>query len=628
MGVDTTSPLKALRPGYARSAKNCYPGLFGGVLKRGGAASQLGSAWTGRSITAGIEFLGASGSKKVVLFGATASATSGKLAYDNSGTMSDIKTSLSESARPSLVQHGNLLFFYNGSDTPFLYDGSGTRQVGITAPTNAPTIATATGGSLTASQTYIWAYTYYNSVTGAESSPSPLSATTSMGTDTKATLTVTAGSSTTADTIRVWRTVASGNILFLDTTDAISATSIVSTKADSALSSTQLELDNTRITTWDSAPEFPLVAQQRVFLKTDRNKVRWSKISQSGPMPESFEAIAEADTTGTYGSADDIVGLAKAGDIPIVLKEQSIGMLEAIGVGQFLQVNDPVTYQYKEIADSVGAVSHWAAVDVFGECIFLARDNIYGTRGQLGDLRPVANSISATIRTLGFSPTQVKRISAINDTNLKQVLFSVFTSTSATEPTFILVGDYQLYPEFRWTFYTQGTDAATHPGWIVGCFFSTTNASSGVKQVMYGNSSLNGQYYLTHSGTADPGTLGIYFELITRPYSMGRSVNTKLFKEGIIYVQGDGSDFSLSVSAIYDLSGEEADETTISLSSGGAVWDTAVWDVSVFASNASPPREYHTHRKASHQQLVFRQSSASAPMTLFNWGTTGSIFRV
>ncbi len=626
MGLDTTSPLRAMKPGYVRSAMNCYPGLFGGVIKRGGATSVLSAAWAGLSVTQGIEFLGAAGSRRVVLFGTDGGATGGKCGFNNAGTMSEFATGLSGTARPSFAQFGDLLFFYNGADSPFVYDGAGTRQVGITAPISAPTIVMSGGTGLINNSSYQWAYTYYNSVTGAESSPSPFSASTNTGSDEVATLAVAPGDSDTADTIRVYRTYANGNQMFLEGTAAIGATSFVSDATDAELTD-PLELDNSRIEDFTATPNYPLVARQRVFLKSGRNELRYSKYGLNGPMPESFEVKAYIPTVGSFGSADDVIGISKAGDTPIVLKEQTIGSLIEVGnPNNFLGV-DNVQFFFQEISASVGAVSHQAAQDVLGECIFLSRNNIYGTRGAPGDLRPVANSIQSTIKALSFLPAQITKISSINDKKLQQVLFAVFTSTSETIPAYILVGDYQLYPEFRWTVYCQGEDATTHPAWKVGCFFTATNSTDGTQEVMFGNAVSNGQYYQAHSGADDPDDKGIYFEIITRPYAMKAPANVKLFKDAQIEVQGDGSAYNFVVSSIYDLSGEEEGSFTISLSSGGAIWDTDLWDVASWATNASPPREYPSHRKAKYQQLVFRQTSANAPITLFNWLSTASLFR-
>lgn len=626
LGMDTTSSLQAMQPGYVRSALNCRPNLSGGYVKRGGYAAQLDTPWSTRSITAGIEYKGSGGTRLKLLFGTDGTGTGGRLGYISAGAVTEILTGLSGSARPSLIQYDDQLFFFNGSDAPVVYDGTSTKQMGITPPASAPTSSIAAGGSPgLGAGSYIWAITYYNSVTGAESSPSPL-VTGTAAAGNKNTLSFSAGSASTADTIRIYRTYANGQQLYLEGTAAISATSYVSQLADASLTTPQLELDNTRLTTWSGTPKYPAVADRRIFIRTGKNEIRWSKVGQSGAMPESFPVTNVADCAGTYGGGDDVIGISKAGSVPIVLKERSIGKLELVGFPDSSVAAETSFYLYKELTDAVGALSHWAAVEVLGECIFLTKDNIFGTRGEAGDLRALAPTLQTTIRGLGFASSQIQRVSAINDPTLQQVRFQVFLNSNASTPAYTLVGDYRDYPKFKWTIDAPGTNTGTHPGIVAGCYFSALDATTGVSAIFFGGVS-NGQVYQLHSGTTDAGS-AIYFEIIDRPRGCQNPMADKLWKTGGFYAEGDGTAYNLTISAIYDLSGEEEGVRITSLATGGSLWDNSDWDTATFASTLAPLRKYQPHRKAKFQQLVFRQTSASAPLTLQSWFTAGSLFRV
>lgn len=247
LGADETSNEASIPAGYVRSAWNANLGLSGGYEKRDGHSDQLGTAWGSRSITAGIEYRTPAITARKVLFGTDGTSNGGRIGWDDGGVMTDILTGLAGTVRPSFVQLNRLLLFVNGTDAPVIYDGSATRQMGITAPTNAPVLAAGTAGSL-ANGSYGVAYTYYNSQTGAESSPSPLATITLAGADDSIDWTVDAGDSDTADTIRFYRTTANGNELFLEDTETIAATSHSSTIEDAGLSSIGLEYDNSRIT--------------------------------------------------------------------------------------------------------------------------------------------------------------------------------------------------------------------------------------------------------------------------------------------------------------------------------------------------------------------------------------------
>ena len=52
-----------------------------------------------------------------------------------------------------------------------------------------------------------------------------------------------------------------------------------------------LDPDNSQLSAFDATPEFSTICQNRIFVKTAENQVRFSKIGQEGPLPESFEAI-------------------------------------------------------------------------------------------------------------------------------------------------------------------------------------------------------------------------------------------------------------------------------------------------------------------------------------------------
>jgi len=114
------------------------------------------------------------------------------------------------------------LVYFNGTDRPVLYDGTDARQMGIDAPTTAPTVALGGAGSLTGTVSY--AYTYYDSTTGVESDPSPISA---QITPSSQIVDVT-GLPTTharADQKRIYRTDPGGGTHYLLTTIAIATSS-------------------------------------------------------------------------------------------------------------------------------------------------------------------------------------------------------------------------------------------------------------------------------------------------------------------------------------------------------------------------------------------------------------------
>lgn len=635
--MDTTSPIAALiaKTGWVVDARNCVLGLEGGYVKRDGYASQI-TAWSTRKITGGIEYKDISGSKKTIIYGTDGSASGGIIGWNNAGTATSLVSSLSGTTRPSFIQFRDLLMFFNGADTPQVYDGTAFRQVGITPPSIAPTISSqTTGGSLTLLGTYLWFYTYYNSITGAESSPSAASPSTTLtGANCKVVLGLTAGSATTADKIRIYRTVANGAQAFLEDTVGVSVTSYNSITADAGLG-IAMEIDNTRITTFSTTAKYPQVADNRVFLVTGTNEVRWSKIGQSGAMPESFQVSGRVDTMGSYGSNDPVVGLGKAygsfgfsspTQMPIVLKQSSMGRLERINAPDPTNPSDGVFYLYYEISDKVGAVSHFAGCAVNNEWVFLGRDNVYATDGY--KVRSVADPIQATIKSLGFASTQTNFVSAINDTKNMRVLISVFGSATASSPSYIICGDYRKYPDFRWTWHTPGTNTTTHPGINAASLFHVQNPVDGSLDVYFGNSAANGKLYLLGNGATDDDGKGIYWKIIDRPRAMQKPLNDKLFHDVRISVLGSGATYNLTCTAIFDLSNTEEISTPFSLEVTGSRYGSALYGTGTYALPAVFNPKYNLHRYARYMQPVFYQTDANAPVTLYNWGVTASISKV
>lgn len=625
-GVDTTTPLMNLRPGFARVANNCDLGLVSGWIKRKGYSKINGSnAWSTRIINAGTEFRTPAGVLRTVVFGKTSGGTSGNLGYVAAGDdeVTAISSGYADTVRPAFAQFRGRLFMYNGSDNGVLYDGTTTRQIGITAPTNAPIAVVGGGGSLSAGN-YLYVYTYYNSTTKAESSPSPVSSTFNVAANDSLDFTLTAGSSTTADLIRIYRTVANGNQFFLEGTNAISDTSYSSTAADDELGR-PLEEDNSRLADVTSDKgKYPVVAQSRVFLVTGRNEVRYSALGYDGPMPESFRVGAVVDTTGTYGDGDDIVGLGNIGDLVVVLKRRSHGILQPIDVPLQNSEVDTQFYRYVETSDSVGAVSHWAGAQVQGEYVFAGRDMIWATNGQ--QVRPIALPIQATLRSLGWASSQVANVSCGVDPKYSRIYIQAFADSDDTVPKYTLVGDYQQYPNFRWTLYTPGSNETTHPGVRAACFINVTNSADGSADVWFGNAAGNGFLYKMNDGDNDA-SLGIAYKLTTRPLDLGQPNHLKLYKTFRAEIKGNSGDYNITLSPSWDMSALQGTAVNVNLQSSGGLWDFAQWDVDYFSDDTSVQAKYTAHRKARFIQMTFTQDEADAPVTVFGWSPSGSLFQ-
>jgi len=614
-GLDTVSALTNMQPGYLRIAKNANITEIGAIEKRKGYASVLSVLWGAFAITAGVEYVVSTSITRRVVFGQNAS---GQLGYINAGAITNIVTGLSTN-RPSLFQFGSLLFFYNGVAC-FLYDGTTTRQIGITAPVAAPTFNANIVGNLVAAANYLYAYTYYNSVTGAESSPSPISVPIVAPPGQGIRINITAGVPTTADTIRVYRTVANGGILFLDGTAAIAATAYDSVVADASLS-TEMELDNSRITAWGE-PRYGTVSQSRVFLtgfSDVTSRVRFSKIGQEGPMPESFQAVSFVDCDNIGGLRDPNIGIGQANDVPIILKNYSVGRLDALGSLNDEPVVDNVVFEYKELSRAVTCVSHWAQCNVYNNMLWLGLDNIYMTDGK--EVIPIANSITDQIRNCVNSESL--KFHGYNDSANKRVYFKVISQdpTGLNEEV-IFVGSYRRFPEFAWTTYNQGENPITHPGIPSGCFFEINDGTS--LQTYCGTSALTGDVFVINTGDNDNGN-PIYFQVRDYPTSFNMSEQNKLFRKDYIRAKGSSSyptTYNLQCYSLYDLQDYLEDPLALQINGSQYQWDVSLWDVALWSAEGVRFLEYSMHRKAFYKQIQMQNTNSDEPITIYGYVKT------
>jgi len=676
-GLDTASPINLMAAGFVREAKNVNLGVTGGYIKRDGYVNQftVGNALTGYSIRQGIEYKTSGGTTEILLH-ATDNTTAAQFGKIVTGVFTPLKNpsnvdlALDPFTRPSFAQLQDSLYFLDGSgdpETPFVYESNGvyTRSMGTEAPgehsgqSPVSGAAVGSGGNLNAGD-YIFAVTYVFILDNriiVESSPSNFVEATVVANDS---VTLTIPSHPAVENalsayahlqvgVRIWRTVVNGNILFLENPGFVIAGSAgnptftyTSTAADDALLSEQMPFDNTLLTAYTdyTKARFPVVARNRLLVfHPEQNRGRFSKIALNGPLPESFPVQNEFSVEGKYGAADALVGAGQIKGVPIILKERSIGRLEEIGLPDLGNSEDNVAYLYREISDVTGAVSNHAQCQVFDELVFLGRDNIYATDGQ--NVRPIASSIQNIIKSADFSGNKAYKLSAINDSKNKRIYVQIFKSTTSPEPDLTLVGDYQMYPTFRWTTYEADGDATLYPGVKAGCFFQTEATATGGLDIYFGSATDEGQYYKMNSGTSDfkAGVeRAIYMKLVSRPYMFAQPMVTKLYKKAKIYAEARDNTYQFEFGAKFDLDAVESDTTSYEVLGVGTVWAPAtpisyVWSSGGTASpnllwTGAALQEYtfNVHRKAQMMQLVFTQDDQDAPLTLLGWGVSGSIF--
>lgn len=584
------------------------------LKKRNGSFPVNTAAWSTRRIRGGIEYKNSNGTVEQLLYGesSTTTGTSGILGKINgTSTPTTITSGLKDDIKPSLFQFRSLIFLLNGTNN-LIYNGTTTRQIGIDGPVSAPSLSTTISGSLNTSAAYIYGYSYYNTVTGAESNLSPISDSFTTGSDSSGsgfTINVVAGTSTTADKIRIYRSVSGGDVLFFVDEISITSTSYSDTIADVDLG-TEAELDNSRL---PEVAKFGIVNDNRIFaggFPSNPNRTHYSKIGITGPMPESFQALDFIDCN--INDGDKILGYGVAGTSTIVLKERSVGRLTRIdsATGGLERQGSP-KYIYEEISSQVTGISHHLMVSLDNICIWLGRDDVYGTDGV--NIFRFGKRRRRTIIGLDFS--QAHKWSCINKTKTQQILFAV-TQEGQTEPNYQLVGHYRNFPKIAWTNYNYGLPITTYPGLNVGCFFEVTIDRQ--KEVYFGSAAAEGTVFQMDVGASD-NSLAIYWD-VRLPWDDGQNpAAQKLFHSYYLFALGGTSSTNNTLVFTWE---ENYNEDTIiktatsNVSNSTVAWNGTTWNGSTWDSGKFTQVKFFPHRRAYSGRLGWNNLFADKPIAI------------
>lgn len=604
---DTTNISSPDIKGTLSVAKNCDIVDDALVKKRNGYDELF--SWGSRNIVRGFEYKNVSGSRELLLYGenSTIDGSSGVLAsVDDSNNISTLQSSLKDGIKPDILQFRSLAFIFNGQEN-LVYDGTDVRQNGITAPDTIPTFNAYIDGELNTEGAYLYAYTYYNSVTGAESSPSLPSAsitTPSSDSENGIKINIKAGDSNLADTIRVYRTVSGGNTFFLDGTTAISSTTYNSTVSDAGLGD-EMELDNSLL------PEpgtFAFKEDNRIFVggfDSNPNRIHHSKIGLNGPMPESYQADDFVDCN--IDDGDVIIGGASVNNTPIIVKENSVGKLIRIQTSLGgIETEGFQKYIYQEISDKVTGVSKDTIVVLDNIVVWLGRDDIYATDGI--NIFRFGKRIRNLLKTIDFSNSY--RFSAINKFNSKQIIFSVIESGQSL-PTLQLVGHYKNFPKMAFTVYTHGSNTSTHPGLIVGDLFVRTINKN--KVYCFGSRNADGKVHQFDVGNSDDGN-GIYFDVRLPWEGRPSPAQQKMYHSYFMFAAGSGSSYNITTTFEVNRSTVISKSQSSSLQGTGGKWDAVNWDEFSWAGVEFKPIEFFPHKRAYFGRFGVNNTNANQPV--------------
>jgi hypothetical protein len=268
----------------------------------------------------------------------------------------------------------NLSIFHNGQNRPVMYDGNRVVDMGLSAPQAAPQVLTNGSGNLLLSGLRKYAYSYYDAVTGSESSSSPLTEI-DLGTGNRPRVFLQAPAQARVTHIRIYRTLDQGAVPLLAATVPATQIQWNDEVPDDQLSTFTVQLDN-------GLPQpFECMAHYKGYLfGSVGNTLYWSK-------PLQFDAWPAVHSTEVpFEGNDTIMALWSHQDALLVFGRKNVLLVAGSGGNWMVNRADV----------ELGAVNGRAITEVEGTVVFLSYQGLYAFPG----FNPVAPKLSRLLSGL------------------------------------------------------------------------------------------------------------------------------------------------------------------------------------------------------------------------------------
>lgn len=244
-------------------------------------------------------------------------------------------------------------------------DGSSVNNSGIAAPTAAPTIAVGASADLAAGD-YEAVYTYFNSITGAESNPSPASSQlTVSANDSIDWSAVTISTSPQVNARKLYRSLIGQQGEYFHVRTVGDNTTTTSSAESALLADMGLPVETT-----NGAPPSSLtmmaIHQERMWL-SDGQVIYFSELG----LPESFKSSSDLSVQSDDGY--NIMGLTSFGQILLVLKQKGI---------YFVSGSDESSFSVRVLHDTHGCVSPHSVAVAENFAFWFGGDNFYLSDGS------------------------------------------------------------------------------------------------------------------------------------------------------------------------------------------------------------------------------------------------------
>lgn len=265
-------------------------------------------------------------------------------------------------------------------------------------------------------------------------------------------------------------------------------------------------------------------------------------------------------------SRDDgqqITGLGTLGDRLVIFKDRSIWVA-------FFTGNADAPFQFVQTNSAVGSVSHWSVQNIDNGIVFLSWDGVYFFDGF--NSTKISDRLNSTFQN-DLAPAQLVNATSMYQHSKNRYYLATTTTGGSTNDTVITWTRSQT---------TTVTDAfGIHKGW-----------APSQMEMVYPDGVTETPYFGDYSGfvyKADTGTndfpLGVSTAITAFYYTNWLSFDDLVDKKETlsVYLYYATNPATLTFVYSYDLNQGDTYSLSVSTTAGGALWDTAVWDVDTWA---------------------------------------------
>lgn len=330
-----------------------------------------------------------------------------------------------------------------------------------------------------------------------------------------------------------------------------------------------------------------------------RSRIHYSNINQ----PNIWTDLDFVDLSPDDGQ--QITGIIVLGTSLIIFKDKSIWTVQFTG-------NADTPFQFNQSNSAVGTVSHQSLQQIDNGVVFLSWDGLYYFDGynsyKISDrLNQTFQNDMATLQfanvTSMFQHTKNRYWLGISSsgssTNDTVITWTKSNTTTKTDAFSIQKG---MMPSIMCMVYPDGITEKPYFGDYSGFMY---NADTGVDDYPLGVQTAINSYYYTNWITFDDicnqkDTLSVY-----------------------LYYQNNTATTTFVYS--YDLNDQDQYTRTFSTSTGGALWDTAVWDVDVWAGGTAATQRFDITGRGRLTRFGIKNSNLSETFRIDGIGALSQV---